>query len=434
MATSTDAMYNSDSRYIHAKYLIYFTSVPLEVTKSDYLVSSSLLEESAKISDSPFGDVTSNEITLALYNDDGIFNPQNDKGQYYNKIKQGVKIEAFIRPDDVDEWDKMGVFYVTEWTTDSSGMLANVTANDALYSILNGGVPSFPVYHNRSVQLFAEDFFSKFGKEVIVDPSISISIPYLYTSGYTSNKDLLTDIMNAALCSCFCNHDGDIVIKSRLSDDEQRAEITDNDQIVSATIRQSVTNSYDSVVVQCNTKQGSADETLLSISELEVLPGETIVDTTAFSNVPVLSVKSVGTTSTDTPVSVSSFSASASEFTCRLLSDKRATVSVEVIGKYLETITSTVGEATNATLEVSNEFIQLKSTAQRVRSYGTSYVEANVPTLELTVRGNPKFQIGDKIHVNSSKYKLDYTGVLCKAEYTYEGSLSCNIMLMINIR
>ena len=91
MAASTDAMYNAESRYIHERFLIYFTSVPLEVTKSNYLVSSSVLEESSKLSDSPFGTITSNELTLSLFNESGLFNPQNTSSPYYGQIKKGIK-------------------------------------------------------------------------------------------------------------------------------------------------------------------------------------------------------------------------------------------------------------------------------------------------------------------------------------------------------
>ena len=97
MSVSTDEMYNAESRYLHQLFKIHFSSSEvLEVTKSKYLISSSNLEESYKSSDSPFGDVTSNELTLTLYNENNIFNPINRASKYYGLIKRGVKIEAFI--------------------------------------------------------------------------------------------------------------------------------------------------------------------------------------------------------------------------------------------------------------------------------------------------------------------------------------------------
>ena len=46
MSISTDEMYNSHSRFIHKKFVIHFSaSEILEVSKSDYLVQSSILEE-----------------------------------------------------------------------------------------------------------------------------------------------------------------------------------------------------------------------------------------------------------------------------------------------------------------------------------------------------------------------------------------------------
>ena len=432
MAASTDAMYNAESRYIHERFLIYFTSVPLEVTKSNYLVSSSVLEESSKLSDSPFGTITSNELTLSLFNEIGLFNPQNTSSPYYRQIKKGIKIEAFIRPNEVDDWDPLGVFYVTNWSTNSSGMLADIVANDALYNVLNGSVPSLPVFRNVPVSSFMISYFELFNLSVNVDTDIDIVIPYIYSSGYSDNKELLSDVLNASLCECFCDHNGNVVVTSRLHTRGIRDTFTDNDQIINVTIKQSVTSSFDSVVVACNTGQESAETNLLSISDMSIVPGINHIDATALSSTPALSIRSVSTSGSEA-VQVKSFKASASDFTCDLQSSGTLSTSVSVTGTILKTVKSFVGETSESTLKIDNNFIQKSTDANKVRKYGLSYIESSVPTLDITVRGNPRLNLGDVIYVNSAKYQTKYTGRILKVQYDYSGGLTCSMTLILNI-
>lgn len=433
MAASTDAMYNAESRYIHERFLIYFTSVPLEVTKSNYLVSSSVLEESSKLSDSPFGTITSNELALSLFNESGLFNPQNTSSSYYGQIKKGIKIEAFIRPDEVNDWDPLGVFYVTNWSTNSSGMIADIVANDALYNVLNGSVPSLPVFRNVPVSLFMISYFELFNLSVSVDTSIDTVIPYIYSSVYSDNKELLSDVLNASLCECFCDHNGNIVVSSKLPTKSIRATFTDNDQVINATIKQSVTSSFDSVVVACNTGQESSETNLLNISDISIVPGTNHIDTTTLSSTPALSIKSVSTSGSEA-VQVKSFKASASDFTCDLQSSSTLSTSVSVIGTTLKTVKSYVGETSDSTLEIDNNFVQTITNANRIRKYGLSYIESSVPTLDITVRGNPRLNLGDVIYVNSAKYQTKYTGRILNAQYEYSGGLTCSMTLVLNIK
>ena len=429
MSVSTDAMYDAESRYIHKKLIIHFSATEvLEITKSNYLIDSQLLEESFKQSDSPFGEVTSNELSFTIYNEDGLFNPENSSGKYYRLIKKGIKVEAFIRPDEVDEWDPIGVFYVSDWVTNVSGLTAEVTANDKLYSVINGKVPSMPVYRDILLSNFLAIYFSTFNVDVTVDSLVDKELPYIYTSGYTSNKDFLTDLMKGAVADCFCDHNGNIKIVGKRTPRTLRATFNDNKQLISASIKQSITNSYDSATVACYAGQESAEQTLLSISNVRVVPGINRVDNVAFNSSPALSVRSVCATGTGS-VKTTSFIGTADEFSCSLQSTVDTNVKLDVVGTVLDTVKSTLGTGADAPLSIDSNFIQTEETAKEILQFAEEYVEANIPTVELTVRGNPRLQLGDKIKVESDFYKLNYTGIIIKANYHYQGNLTCNVLL-----
>lgn len=426
---STDAMYNASSRYLHKMYRIHFsTDKVVDVLKSDYLLSSSVYEETYRVSNSPFGDVTANILELSLLNSDGIFNPKNESSPYYGFIKRGIKIEAFIRPDEVEEWDPLGVYYVTDWNTSTNGLSAEITAYDKIYSILNSPVPAMPILRSIKFADFMTRYFALFNATVIVDESISLVLPYGFTSGYTDNRELLEDLMVAAVADCFCRHDGRIVIRSKTAPRDVRAEFTDNDQIISAAVKQSISTEYDSASVTNNVVQDSSEQEVLSVEAIAIVPGLNDTELIKFSKPGVVSVRSVLAES-NVVVKPVSFKATPDTIKCTLQSTSDASVKLVVKGTVLETVSSLLSTEGTSAVEIDSSFVQDTENATRILRYVDSYVNADTPVLDLVIRGNPRIELGDKIHVESARYKLDYTGTVTKVKYTYAGGLSCEMTL-----
>ena len=133
MSYSPDSAYNNRSRRVYYKVDVFFngrTEPPLEITRDNYLISSSLLEE-ATAGDTPFNNVSSNEVSFVLDNPKRIFNPTNMSSPYYNKMHRGVPVSVSIRCSEDDEWSPLGDFYVTDWQATST--TATVVADDVLY-------------------------------------------------------------------------------------------------------------------------------------------------------------------------------------------------------------------------------------------------------------------------------------------------------------
>lgn len=432
MSLSTDAMYNSDSRYLHKMYRIHFsTTNVLDVVKSNYLISSNILEETSKVSETPFGDITSNELELSILNENGMFNPKNAQGPYYGLIRSGIKIEAFIRPDEVDEWDRIGVFYVTDWSTSSSGMTAEIVANDQLYGILNAPVQPIRIIRNIAFSDFISEYLSLFNTEVSVDDSIELILPYVFTSGYSNNRALLMALMIAAEADCYCLHDGSIAIKRRVAARPVRAVLTDDDQLISVAIKQSISTDYDSASVTCNTMQESPEQEILSIASLAIVPGVTTTELTKFSVDRVLDVKSVRVEGTSTKPT--GFDATPDSITISLQSTAHENVNVSVVGTTLEVVSSVVSTEGTTAVSLDSSFVQTIDNANEILSYANWYVNESLSNLELTIRGNPRLELGSKVHIISRKYALDFIGILVKAQYTYNGGLSCVATVMADM-
>ena len=89
-----------------------------------------------------------------------------------------------------------------------------------------------------------------------------------------------------------------------------------------------------------------------------------------------------------------------------------------------------MGDDGNNLLSISNFYIQSKELAQAIYTKVNAYISNTLPILELSIRGNPKFELGDIICAKSARYNLNYTGVLIKQTFSYDGGLSSNISLL----
>ena len=205
--------------------------------------------------------------------------------------------------------------------------------------------------------------------------------------------------------------------------------MTDNDQIISMSIKQTIDTDYDSVNVTCNIGQESSEQALLSISDMSVSIGNNASGKLILNSQPALSIKSIKTEGNNA-VTVRSFNASANEFECILRSTAVTNTSLDVFGTVLETVSSNIGKLGDAPLNIDSKYIQDLSKANEILKYAEDYVKASVPTLEVTVRGNPNLQLGDKIVIESDFYKISYTGIIVKAEYKYIGNLSSVLTLI----
>ncbi len=434
---TTDADYNAESRWIEQKVVIHFPGIsPLEVTKDDSLITTSVLEEAHSSSgSSPFGGVTSNELTIELLNENSIFSPTNVNSPYYGKMRRGVKVELFVRPvADIEfDWDPLGVYYVTEWNATVTGLIATVTVNDKLYSTFNGEIINFAIQRNLSHYEFYQAIFNSLGLSADIDASLTETLRYAYIQ--SKNKELLTELGIGALADCFCKHDGSVRVQHLISNRPLRATITDGDQLIEAKIEQSISSGYDGAEVLYNIPQESEIVNVLSMSELTVATGKSVTKDVALTITPLIKfsyAKITGAPSTRV-VAVTAIPSKVN-YTLENLGKAVNDATLDIFGNTLVSNQITLGDTGDNLLSVNNLYIQNPEYAQRVYAHLKAYINNLLPVLELTVRGNPKFELCDKIQVVSDKYNLDYTGLIIKQTFDYDGGLSSTITLLnINV-
>lgn len=434
---TTDADYNNETRCLEQKVVIHFSNItPLEITRDDYLITSSVLEEMHSQSDTiPFGNVTSNELSIELLNEEGIFSPTNTNSPYYGLMKKGIKVELFIRPvvDSEDEslqyiWDPLGVYYISDWQAKITGLIATITANDQLYNINTKDLTVLPVNRNIIQKEFYQYIFTNLGLQGNIDETLNDIIKYAYINKDT--KKALSELNISSLSDCFCNHTGDVIVQHLINLKDIRAQITDADQIIEADIQQTLISTYNGVNVTYNLPQESDIQNVLSLKDVIIPGGISSRKNILLTGTPLLKLSYSLLKGVKAHIINMLATATSIDITTDNLNETTEGCTIDIYGTLLVNNEISIGsESTNA-LILSDMFIQDDVCAEQIYNHLQAYINNTLPILNLEVRGNPKLELGDVIQVDSTKYNLHYTGILIKQKFEYDGSLKGSMSLL----
>lgn len=438
MVATTAEDYNSIDRAIELAIDIYFdgpNGVPVRCTKDNYIMDCSLLDEACADGSTFVGNPSSNELSFTLLGENGRFNPTNTSGPYYGKIKTGVLVVAYIRPIDLAEeveyeWDQLGVFYITDWQTDVTGITASVTANDEMYYLLNSGMTKLRVLDDVSYEELLEAFLDYNGYAASVIGDLSAHIPFGYIT--LTNSKFLSEFAAGALVYIFCNHYGNIEVQCIDRDAAVDYELTDADQIVSIKADQSILLEYDGVSLTYNSLYLSDEKNLLTVKDATIGAGViTRYQMQQFSSTPVYAINRAQVIS-DHVLTLRDVEANAIDvgYTVHNGTSAPSTFAISFDGFTIESLKIAKEDDGISLLKLENAYIQTDEYADYVKQLLSKYISLSVPKLELEVRGNPKYAIGSKLRIVSEAYGVDFTGILVRQKYSYDGGLSATLTVM----
>lgn len=469
MRHSSIADYNKQDRALEFCIDIYFDGLmhaPLHCTRSDYLVDCDLLDEACADTDTFIGTPSSNELSFQLFGSSGLFNPGKVTGPYYGKIKTGVPVKVYCRPialdtddiarhselaeythgylseytheevrhmghtDEPFEWDPLGLFYIVDWQTDITGVTANVTCCDKLYSLINSDVTKLPVMPDYSYEDLIKDFFATFGLVPTIVGNLSEVLSFAYIAG--TNADFIKNFSVGALAFIFCNHLGDVVIQDIDRQCPVDYILTDADQIISVKSKQSAILEHDGISLTYNRMQISEEVELLTTKAQEIAANDT--DTFAlqsFSKTPVYSLGHVEIES-DANCMLTDISATPIDVTYEVHNETEldTTFNISVHGYTIDAVKILLEDIGSNLLAIDNLYVQNLDYATRLKALLSKYISLRIPVLELEVRGNPLIQIGSKLRIVSTEYDLDFTGFLIRQQFKYDGGLSATMSVL----
>jgi len=429
MRALTDLDFNADSRELDMRLDIYFDSTPLEVTTGDYLIDITWLEEGSADSSNPFGAVSSDELSFRLYNDNGIFSPTNITSPYFGKIRKGVKVIPYIRAKDTD-WQQLGVYYVSEWEAAVTGTYADITANDVWYQIFSSTSPNYPVQLDVSFKEALTDIYSLMGFTVQVSDELLERLPVSFITG--KPVEFTQEMLTGALAFNTCTKEGTPIIEPFITHRPIRATLTDSDQIKAINAKQSTTKTFDGVELAYNIPNYTEVQKIIDITDYMVPVGRSKLLNVNTSMSPIWKYVLISNRSTLEKVSITDYTASAHLVSFELLNEAPAPVAMSLTMYGIPVVLTEVvlADDADALLKISNKYIQNNNYATRYKNILEEVVSNPIPFLELSIRGNPLLNIGDRIKIVSSKYDITFDGVIQRMHYTYTGGLTCEMVLM----
>lgn len=427
--TPTDAMFNDSYRQIAAKLLIHFNEyTQLEITQDNYLIDLNIDEDTwGSSSSSLFNVIEPNSLDFTLANIDGIFSPSNENSPYFGLIKPGIKVEVYMSINDSDEIP-MGIYFVTDWNISDNGANASVYASDDMMFILKGDSSCILPQSAPTYGEFLLYYFDQLGYDAQVDPSLTQRLQWGISTG-NINSDL-SELSQATWSRCAFNRLGDLVVTPLDAVVQTRTVITDDDQIISISAKQSINKTFNGSRLTYHVPIATLDE-VLTVKDMSISSGISEEMCFPFQRTPVVGIADIACQTEHTRTLVQTFRYTPEElFVCINGTGAVQTTQLAVQGWFLDLQECVKTDPGDNLFEVSNRFIQYSDYATMYKVKLDRYASFSLPTIEVVIHGNLLLEIGDKIEVHSNQYATEFLGKILKITTQYDGSLTQTITLL----
>ncbi len=430
-------------RDIKSKVDIYFDgegNPPTQLDK-DHIKSIHFLEEGQAEGETPLGRVSSNEITIALRNDEQQFVPTYEAGPYYEKLVPNVKVEPYLGllVEGSYEWIPLGVFWTGDWNAPSNSIFATIVCHDRLYELGQEDVPQIPTMENQTQITILNTLFRAIGldpAEYSIDATLTTVVPIAW---FPEGKVLraLNVLAGAFNCTIAMTRDNILRVSSNRIVGSSVVTFADTDMVFDSEVPQETEEIYSKVSVKYKTPYIGSVVSLLKIEELTIPAAGITLDDLRFTESPVAFVAYIQLS--EAPhISISSMTIGtwSMSLTVANVAGVAKTVNLEIFGHPIKTVEDEVTEQ-DATalaligskiLPIDNYLVQTASAAGEhaqlilpIVSDATAYVSGGT-------RGDPSIEITDVMTIQNPTDKVGTIQIVpIRLNYWYTGGLRCAI-------
>lgn len=453
-----------------AKIIEFITSIQ-EVYEGDDIFSINLVEEREVSQGSlPVGNISSNEISISLYNRDRKFDAGKTDSPLYQLLKANRKIQAWLGAEvgEEVEWVPLGVFWSGDWEIPENDIYANTSGRDRLEQLRRTTYANSTVEIDKSLYYLADKILQDAGltiDEYEIDEALKdIVIPYAYFERM-SHREALRIIAEACLGQVYCDRHGKIIITTKqvtsagdiipiLSVDDELCLLQDGgtddntykleDGVLYLTLKQLLTG--DDYFDKHNPVQWSAIANSVQVnvlplkptieleevykSEEEIGEGENQNHTIFFNNSPCVdaTVNIDGATITDVTyyswgADVTVTSPIDTTYTLTAMARPLVVQGQQTIVK--EDAQSILDNGRIEYVYPDNPLVQTRSQAQTIADKLITYYANPRSDLSLNWRGDPSWLLGDVVSVLDANELAHYA--IVSQDITWDGALSANM-------
>ncbi|MGE5585718.1 MAG: hypothetical protein ACM309_09370 [Bacillota bacterium] len=428
-----------------AKVIEFFTSIQ-QTYEGDELIGVRLLEERESSQGSlPVGNISANELSVRLANDDKRFDPDNDTSPLYGLIKPNRRVRAWLGADMGGgvEWVPLGLFWTTDWDTDDQMLEASLRALDRLerlrQTIYRTSVPAQNVTAAALAQAILEDA-GLTAADYAIDAALeSIVFPWAWMP-LTSHREALRILAEAAMAVVYCDRDGRIRLAAGVGTGDPHP-ITPDDYfppLRSPARKEQVANE---IVVRTLPVAPAAEATEVCRTNTPIVvpAGSGVVVTVQYSQPPVIdAVASLVDPPAGVSITDASYYAWGADVSIANVSVEDASVTLVVTGRAFSV---QGGQEVIARDEVSieadgliryefaeNHLIQTPAQAQAIAEGLLASAQVARRDVEFEWRGNPALELGDPVLVTTdAAYGRQSLCAVIRQELDWSGALTARL-------
>lgn len=429
MAATTDAMYDARGRVIEYKVEMFLNgtgALPLVVTRDNYLLSASTLEEIGLQDSKPTPVLAYNEFDLSLYNNNELFTPTNSASPYYGKIKAGVKLIPYIRvvSTPVADWDKMGEYYVMDWNIpDASNPQIDITSYDQAYTVSEDSSTATVEICYGDVVTFLHKLCPNTS---FAFPQTLTDIPYLYP---LETRRTTLEMIAGAQRGFLAGARSGVLQLGRLPFNATPHELRDDNQIISLSVPQTSIRQYDDVTLQYFLHARQTQQEILSLRGITLPAGITTYTKLLLEKSPLIALESLCISGAPY-FSFSEVQGYANSITFKINNmGQIGTAELYMNGTILNKTQAEIA-GNGRTVTVSNNFVQTAALADAYQCFLSTFTKSYPQIISASIRGNPRIQLGDSVYVNSARYKIALNGVVIGCRNEYNGGLTTTLEIL----
>lgn len=416
----------------------FFTSIR-QTYEGDDIISIDLVEErEVNQASLPVGNISANQISIKLNNQDRRFDADNAASPLYELLKPQRHVQAWLGIDALDlsgvdgiQWVPLGEFWTTEWQAPEDTVEASLVARDRLELMRTTTYQTSQVIQNTNLYNLAVAILQDYGlsaSQYNVDTALqSVAVPYAWFNA-TSHRDALRTVAEAGLANVYCDRDG--VLQVIVASNGASAEtITPDDYFKRDNPMQ---QQYVANIISVNTqplKPGTSQEIYRNNDPISVPAGGSATITAFYNNTPCLSpAASLVSPPAGVSISGATYYGWGANITIQNTGGTAASVTVSITGQPLTVQNKQQASAQdsnsitdNGPLQYNfpdNPLVQTLAVAQQIANSLLASFKDSRRDLSLDWRGNPALLLGDVVTVKGTDFAI------YRQEIQWDGGLS----------
>lgn len=431
---------NAPTRQIKAYVEIYLIpGEPPLIIYGDEIHNFDLWEELKYDRADPLGGISANTFSLTLLDPEHLFNPGNATSPYKEYLIPGVKIIPYLGIMGAQEvhYEKMGVYFVTDWCRQSDFPTVKIPCKDRLYYEGQLELPETRVTTNITLKNLFIKVFTLAGipatdYNINLVPDSTIKFAWLPKGTLLSTLQLLVEASGA---NVYIDRQNIYRVENSNVATTTNFVLTEQDQVISYQNPVTFDSIYSGVSMDVYTPVVTEVKEILSLKEVILSAGVTKFLNYTFTEFPIAKVDSIQIYGVP-DARVQLCSAGNRQISLEIYSVAGGIADISIMGSILQgnpqTITQIAPEALaligEKVFEIKNHLIQDPAFATSYRNTLLLYNSQPDRSVFTSIRGNPKIVLNSKVNIRELQQRVDAHDLLVSRIKTYfDGGLSMDI-------